>query len=80
MTLESGMKQLYVDGGVVVNYPLHVFDGMYNKQILHVYLGRHLLAQYVRTAGMEGNALVTIQLTAVNCTIFPPKVRADNCT
>ena len=27
VTLDSGMKQLYVDGGVVVNYPLHVFDG-----------------------------------------------------
>ena len=31
--LESGMKQLYVDGGVVVNYPLHVFDGMCNQQV-----------------------------------------------
>ena len=31
MTNSIGQTDIYVDGGIVCNYPIHAFDGMYNS-------------------------------------------------
>mgnify|MGYP001803140226 CR=1 FL=1 len=30
---EQGQKDMYVDGGILCNYPVHVFDGKICKKI-----------------------------------------------
>ena len=36
--IEGGMKQMFVDGGLVDSYPLHVYDGMFYVELFSLLL------------------------------------------